>query len=302
VKRFLIIFIWILTSTCFFSACQPKKQSQKEIETSHSIQLDSTTIDFDPINYKEDEIIFYNLFSPIEFTYLVNEKSAYYNSLLINPIDNITKYNSSDKYALNTGVYGADLSYLWMYQQSQQALSYRAAIQRLTDELGVPQEFVDFTYKSAEDHAQEFDSLVAIAKNSYATADNYLKQTGRGHSAALILLGGWIETLYIACNLYENPDSQLLNRITLQRYSLNSMYSLLLNYQDNIEVKEYILLLKKMKKIYEKQNIQISPESLVIDTLAKQIKLRNKSMETMTLDEFKEIQLLTNQIRNHIIQ
>lgn len=300
--RFFKFFVFILTGNLILTACNNNKQAQKNIEQNHAIQLDSTTIDFDPVNYNEEEIIFYNLFSPVEFTYLVDEKSAYYNSLLINPIDNITKYNSSDKYALNVGIYGADLSYLWMFNQSQQALSYRAAIQRLTDALDVPREFVDFTYELAEDHAQEFDSLVTIAKKSYATADNYLKQTGRGHSAALILLGGWIETLYIATNLYENPDSQLLNRISLQQYSLNSMYNLLLNYQDNLELKEYILLLKKMKKIYEKQNIQIAPEALVIDTLAKHIKLRDTSIETMTLDEFKEIQLLTNQIRNHIIQ
>jgi hypothetical protein len=40
-----------------------------------------------------------------------------------------------------------------------------------------------------------------------------LKKTGRNHSASFILLGGWIETLYIATHMYENPDAKLMSKL-----------------------------------------------------------------------------------------
>ncbi|MGE4287518.1 MAG: hypothetical protein AB7E36_02425 [Salinivirgaceae bacterium] len=297
---FILVFLFFLTP--FWFACNHTGNSQKSIEQTQEKKFNAATIDFKPENYREDEIVFYNLFSPVEFTYLVTEKTAYYNSLLINPINNITKYNSSDKYAINTGIYGADLSYLWMFNQEQQALSYRAAIQRLSDLLDIPREFVDFTYLMAENHAQEFDSLIDVATKAYASADNFLRQTGRPHAAALILLGGWIETLYIATNLYDQPDQVLLNRIALQRYSLNSIYSLLSKYQNRMEIKEYLVQLKKLKKVYDSHDIHLPPEMLVVDTLAKKIELRSHSDMVMTQEQYKEIQLTTTQIRNTLIQ
>lgn len=283
-------------------ACGRKVDKQVPDEIEMDVVLDSSTVEFEPQKYNNQEIIFYNLFSPVEFTYLVKEKSAYYNSLLINPINNITRYNSSAKYALNLGIYGADLSYLWMFKQSQQALSYRAAIQHLSDQLEIPADFVNLTYETAEPHAQDFDSLVFLAKQSYQIADNYLKQSGRPKAASLILLGGWIETMYIATNMYDKPDNALLNRIALQSYSLNSVYSLLQKYQADIEIREYSLMLKKLKKVYESNQIALTPEVLMVDTLAKHIKLRSNQETPMTFEAFKEIQMVTSQIRNNIIQ
>lgn len=302
VKQFSVALVLLFVFSPFWFACSNKGNSQKNIEQAQEKKFNAATIDFKPENYREDEIVFFNLFSPVEFTYLITEHTAYYNSLLINPINNITKYNSSDKYAINTGIYGADLCYLWMFNQEQQAMSYRAAIQRLSDLLDIPREFVDFTYLMAENQAQEFDSLIDVAKKSYASADNFLRQTGRPHAAGLILLGGWIETLYIATNMYDKPDQALLSRIALQRYSLNSIYNLLSKYQTRIEIKEYLLLLKKLKKVYDSHDLQIPPELLVVDTLAKKIELRSNPENIMTHEQYKEIQLTTTQIRNALIQ
>lgn len=263
--------------------------------------MDANLLSFNENNYKADEIVFYNLFSPVDFTYLVRENNAYYNSLLINPINNITKYNQSTKTALNLGVYGADISYLWMFNQTQQAFSYRTAIQRLTDQLEIPVEFVEFTFETAETHSNKFDTLVSMARKTYQTADTFLKESGREHSAALILMGGWIETMYIATQMYENPDAMLLGRIAIQSYSINSLYQLLQKYQERSDVTEYLLLLRKLKKVYDEFGVQLPASCLKIDTLAKQIKLVNPPEQTLTHDQYKEIQRVTAQIRNHII-
>jgi len=283
-------------SSCSNPSPEKKVEQLNELEA-----LDTTLIAFKAENFKENEIVFYNLFSPVDFTYLVAENNAYFNSQLINPINNITKYSQSAKIAVNLGVYGADISYLWMFNQSQQALSYRSAIQRLTDQMEIPMDLVDFTFETAENNSHKFDTLVSIARKTYQTADNFLKESGREHSAALILLGGWLETMYIATNMYENPDATLLARIAIQKYSINSLYQLLQKYQDKTDAAEYLILLRKLKKVYDENTFNFPAECLRIDPVAKQIKLVNPPKESITHAQYKEIQLITAQIRNHVI-
>ncbi|HCC28593.1 MAG TPA: hypothetical protein DEQ03_00790 [Marinilabiliales bacterium] len=283
------------------SACLSPKSKKEEALQKESLEKEQSLVLFDEADYKKDEIVFFNLFSPVDFTYLVTENNAYYNSLLINPIDNITKYNQSTKIALNLGVYGADISYLWMFNQSQQALSYRTAIQRLTDQLEIPVEFVEFTFETAETHSNKFDTLVILARKTYQSADTFLKESGREHSAGLILLGGWLETMFIATNMYEKPDALLMGRIAIQKFSINSLYQILQKHQENIEISEYLVLLRKLKKVYDENTVLFPAECMMIDTVAKQIRLINPPPQSLTHDQYKEIQRITAQIRNHII-
>lgn len=293
---FFIVLIFLTISNC--SNPSPNKNSDqlKDLES-----VDTTLIAFKPEILKENEIVFYNLFSPVDFTYLVAENNAYFNSQLINPINNITKYSQSAKIALNLGIYGADISYLWMFNQSQQALSYRSAIQRLTDQLEIPMEMVDFTFETAENNSHKFDTLVNIARKTYQTADEFLKESGREHSAALILLGGWLETMYIATNMYENPDATLMARIAIQKFSINSLYQVLQKHQDKEDVAEYLILLRKLKKVFDENTFNFPAECLMIDPIAKQIKLVNPPAQSISQDQYKEIQRITALIRNQVI-
>jgi len=189
-----------------------------------------------------------------------------------------------------------------MFDQTQQSLSYRAAIQRLTDKLEIPREFVNFTYSTAESNAENFDSLVHIAKVSYLKTDEYLKETGRIHSASFILLGGWIETLYIATQMHEDPDSKLMGKIAIQSFSLNSLIGLLQLSQDDADVMEYLLLLKKLKRSFDDLKIEFPAKSLVIDTTTKHIKLNNENTINLKPENLSEIRRITKLIRDHIIQ
>lgn len=293
-------FAFLLLLGCTGTNNKDNDAEATQIES--ELEIEEGTIAFKPEQYKDEEIVFYNLFSPVELTYLVSKKEAFYNSALLNPLNNITKYNESAKVALNLGIYGADISYLWMFDQQQQALSYRAAIQRLTDQLEIPREFVNFSYDNAEANSQNFDSLVHIAKVTYWKTDMHLKETGREHAASLVLLGGWIETLYIATHMYDEPSSRLLGKIAIQKYSLNSLISLLQLSQENINISEYLLLLRKLKKAFDALEVKFPPESLVIDTSLKHIKLNNHEDLNLEYNDFIDIKRLTRRIRNHIIE
>lgn len=294
------VFSIIVIAAILLSSCQ-NKTSSSEADAIESIEA-SNTVNFNPVDYKEEDIVFYNLFSPVDLSYLVTKDVSFYNSSLLNPLNNITKYNNSYKAALNLGVYGADLSYLWLFNQSQQAHSYLTAIQELSDQLGIPREFVDFTYQNAQTNSSNIDTLIDIARKSYYDAENHLKETDRDYAASLILLGGWIETMYIAINMYENPNQPIISRLAAQKFSSNSLYRLLMNSQNEASVGEYLLLIKRLNKLYDELNIEYPEGSLVIDTFKRRIQVSNEAKINLTEAEIKEIRELTDQIRAYIIE
>lgn len=281
------------------SGCK-KSNRDKNLEKGNE-PFDENVISFNPEAYQAEEIVFYNLFSPVDLTYLVTKDMSYYNSSLLNPLNNISKYNESVKSALNLGIYGADLSYLWLFDQSQQAQSYLYAIQSLSEQLGISRDFVDFTLANAENHSQELDTLINIARESYFTADSYLKENGKEDLASLILVGGWIETMYIAVNMYDKPDANIISKIATQKFSVNSLYKLLQVSRDKLSVTEYLLLIKKMNNLYEEMKINFPPESLVIDTMKHRIFIANNALINLDSEQLDEIKNLTRQIREHII-
>ena len=299
------IFTLSIISTIFFIGCSGSgnkniSEDAQELE----VVLDTNGASISNL-HKEDkgeDVVFYNMFSPMDLNKVIDSKSSYFNSAYLNSINSITKYTTSHKIALNIGVYGADLSYLWMFEQNQQALSYLSAIQHLTSRIGIPDNFVELTIQLAEENSGEMDSLIIIAREAYYATGKYLKGCDRESSAVLILLGGWIETLHIAINMYNEPNSKLAAKIITQKYSLASLITMIQNSQDDLIMSEYLLLMKKLNVAFKALELQLKPEDVEIDTVKKQISIKDSGNLKIDAKQFDEIRLLTSQIRNHIIE
>lgn len=247
------------------------------------------------------DLVFYNMFSPVDLDKILDIKSTYFNSNNLNSLNNLTKYTESSKVALNLGVYGADLSYLWIFEQTQQALSYLSAIQHMTNKLGIPAEFVDFTLSAAQERAHELDSLKSIARKAFKDTDRYLKVSDRENAAILILLGGWVESMYIALNMYNVPDPTLASRILTQKYSLNSLITMIQNHQDELKMSEYLLLLKKLNDSFSQFEGRLKPGDISIDTVNKRILINENSNINITPEDFAPMKMQLENIRKHII-
>ena len=86
--------------------------------------------------------VFYALPSPIETAHLIQSAGVSYNMDLSNPVDNAEKYSTTMKKALNFGVYGADLSYASLFNQTQTTIQFMATEKKIAEELGI-YDFVD---------------------------------------------------------------------------------------------------------------------------------------------------------------
>jgi hypothetical protein len=201
--------------------------------------------------------IFYNMYLSVEMSSLFKSIGVVYNSNLLNPSGKVEKYNTSADKAMNLGVYAVDLSYCKYFEQFEQASKYLKNMQKLSSEMGIPDEQFFLSVKRIETNISNKDSLVKIANELYVSTDKYLKDNERGNSAALIILGGWTEALYIATNLDKNEsnDVELLSRIAEQKYSLVNLLNLLKKYENDKIIQVYIKKLIDLQTSFTKFNL-----------------------------------------------
>lgn len=177
--------------------------------------------------------IFYNIPSPMETAALLKRAGAEYDKDILNDVLNVDKYTAASKQALNLGIYGADLSYASVNDQTQESMFYTSCAKKLADKLGVSNAFNDTTLDRMEKNMDQRDSLLNIISETYWSVDAYLKENGRDNISALMIAGGWIEGLYIATQVAgTNPTPELRQRIAEQKLSLGDLSALIATYTD----------------------------------------------------------------------
>jgi hypothetical protein len=180
--------------------------------------------------------VFNSIPSPLEATALLKAAGAKYNAKFLNPIENVSKYSSIKTKALNLGVYGTDLSFTSLFDQTQESMLYIRCNNKLAGSLGIVGAFDESTTSRIEANMDNRDSLLSIIASSYKNADNYLKENGQPGVSALIIAGGWVEGLYIATQIENNyKNEQILAEIAKQKNSLNDIVGLLETYKSNNE-------------------------------------------------------------------
>ena len=189
--------------------------------------------------------IFYNMYLSVEMSSSFQSIEATYNVKLINSPANVNSYETSTDKALNLGVYAVDLSYAKYFDQFEQAGKYLKNMNKLSTELGIPNDKFLKSVKRIETNLTNKDSLVFIANELYKSTEDYLKANDKESAAALIIAGGWTEALYIATQLVNvhKSDNELIERIAEQKHSVEDLLSLLNKYNKELVIKELIVKL-----------------------------------------------------------
>ncbi len=247
---------------------------------------------FDTIDYKANKKylnpsdssgeglpIFYNMYLSVEMSTLFTSIGAVYQQNLMNSTERVPQYITSTKRALNLGIYAVDLSYARVFDQLDVAGRYLNSMQKLAEELGIPGDYFSNTAHRLERNIDDKDSLIMIANDVYTTTDNYLKENERYTTASLIILGGWVEAMYIAFDIIkESGDIAVIERFAEQKYSLMNLRDMLEVYRENNEeVSSYLLKLEDLQKEFDK----FSPE-FEVDFDAKSNEGKEKMSSYMT--------------------
>lgn len=251
---------------------------------------------------KSVEQVVYNIPSPSEIPYLIQQTGADFNQSLINPISKAQQYTQrSDKTALNLGIYAADIGYLVSYDKTQESINYLNACKTLADNLGVVQSFDLEVLKRFEANINNKDSLTALLDKSLKNTERYLNDDRRSRLAALIVAGSFIEGLYISTELVNTypknilPDDKrnliltpLIQVILNQRKSVSDLVRML----STIEQAESLSLLKDLEEL-ERTYAALNIEE----------QIRNNRADLMLSDKnLVQISAIVQKIRSEIVQ
>ena len=120
--------IFVFALAISLAACGGKKKTDEQDfqNALDSIQDTGPKIDEELVNG-----ILQQIPSPLEIASILKESGSKYESSILNSEDNLSKYNTNFSKALNLGVFGTDLGYTNIYEQSKDGIKFLAAIKSL---------------------------------------------------------------------------------------------------------------------------------------------------------------------------
>jgi hypothetical protein len=269
-------------------------------DTQLNSNSDTTLTDNETI--RKAKSIFYYMYLPSEMYKVFEKANAIYSPTVLNPVENVNRYALSAKAAMNLGAYGVDLSYNKIFGQNQKTILYFTVIHKLSQQLGIPDNQFAYAIKRMEKHLSNKDSLTEYAADLFYATNKYLRENERHTTAALIIMGGWIEALFIASSISDENASniEIVDRIALQKFSLRNLISLLNTYNDDEVVAAYLPLFKDLRKAYEKLDINYDASDMNIDSINNYIRSNNIKLN-LTENDIKEIKMLISQIRQEVV-
>ena len=240
--------------------------------------------------------------SPIQTAMLIEKSGAEYDKSYLNDAKKVTTYATNFQKALNLGVYGADVGYVTIYDQSQDALKYLGVINKLSDELGITGAFDENTIKRFESNFGVRDSMLNLVAVAYRNADAFLKDNDRLNVGALVLAGGWIETVYFSTQIAVKDGNQdVINRIGEQKYTLNNIVKMLTPYYNQPEYDALVDDLIELAYDFDAIDIQYTYEKPEVDIANKTTKINSKTEVVITPEHLESIAGKVEMIRNKIV-
>jgi len=185
----------------FGSCASDQEQAVEEVLNDSEVEAVGNEKSNIPDDISKSGKVFYTIPSPVELSSIIKKAGAQYDKSLLNDASKTSQYVTQTSMALNLGVYGADLSFSSIFEQTQETMNYFAAAKKIADALGITSAFAASTITRVHDNLNNRDSLIAIISDSYWETDAYLKENKRSSVSGLVISGGWIEALYISTKL-----------------------------------------------------------------------------------------------------
>ncbi len=293
----ILVVLSLLLAGFFVVSCGGSSDSERKTPIRNQVKPDTLSMII-----KFDNSLF-PIPSPYQAAALVKKNGIPFEDNLVNSQSNLTKYTTTFKKALNLGIYGTDISYLNIYERTLETIPYLTVIKKLSEELGLINAFDEKFFASLEKNMNNRDSLLVQMAQAYRKADSYLRSNDRKEMGALIITGGWIESLHILCKLAtKSSDREIINRIGEQKYPLDNLIELLTPYY--YKEPEYAKLIDAFIDLaYEFDGIifNYSYREPRIDVENKLIQVNSESRVIMSEYHLKTISNKIELIRNQII-
>ena len=203
----------------------------------------------------------YQMPTPNELFTLVREMAGEGHKRMLNPAANVERYVSLRSRALNFGVYSTDLVYASYFKLNVEVARYYLTTKKLGEGLGLASAFNDADFVRLESNLTRGDSLEVISNEAYMKAYEKLQNEKMGPTLALVLSGGWIESMHLVMRQIEafGESEPLMARVAEQKVTLEHLLELMKPLETDAEVAPIYRELVKIRDIYDRVNVKRIP-------------------------------------------
>jgi hypothetical protein len=188
--------------------------------------VDTLAVDTTP---RETELLnvggkIFSIPSPVQTALAIRKAGLKYQKDLTAPLDKGESAVGKVTQSTILGMYGADLAYVTVHKDGQRAMATMQAIEKLGNKLELTNSFDRALLDRFKTNLGSEDSLLQFSGTAFRAADQYLKNNQRDDVSALVLAGGWVESLYLTVS---DPaaakDQKLVDRIGEQKTALRAL-------------------------------------------------------------------------------
>ena len=211
-----------------------------------------------------------NISSPVEMANEIKGTGVAFSQSMLNPAGRESDYETSFKRAVNLGVYSADLGYINTFNKNLVVIDYLSSIKRLADGIGVGQ-FLDITTLTRmATNSTNLDSLKQLSVTSFNDMDKYLREQKRSNVSTAIVVGAWVEGIYITTQVISQTNNQgLINRLGEQKNIVDILQIVVNTYsRSDANFKQLGKIIDELKAIYNGVKITTEmgePETQEVD-------------------------------------
>jgi hypothetical protein len=180
-------------------------------------------------------------------------------------------------------------------------MEYYKTVVQLGDQLKITGSFDKGLMDRFNANIGKKDSILTLVGEAYRRSDNFLRESEQDHLAALILTGGWIESIYFSLNVYkQKPDPAVAIRIGEQKNTVAGLIKVLKGL-DKPENAELIRLLEELNLEYQKVEIKYTFAEPIHDDAKKTTTINGKTDVNITPELINSLTEKVNAVRNYII-
>lgn len=244
--------------------------------------------------------------SPLQATSVMQEVGVEYQSNLLHGTDNTSTYTGWFAQATNMGIFGADMAYANVYGETTKSMDYVGSIRELADKLKVGQFFDLATFRRLSAKSDDVNALINESQMNFQKMNDYLQKQNRGKVSVAMILGGWVEGLYLCSTVAsQNPNNEALrNLVAEQKLSVENISMLLSLYSSDENYKTFQKSFTQLSSAFDEIKM-IYHEGEVKqyeDANGNLVAEDSSSTETVvTKESVAKILKITKEIRNQLI-
>lgn len=150
---------------------------------------------------------------PVSIMNKVAGSGLAYKKDMLNLPANVSKYNTAEGQAINIGIFGSDMAYVIAFERLGESGDYLRAVRQLADAVVIPTVFDEEAMNKYQLNSDKQDSMQSLVYDSYTKIDSTLQSNERFGLAALVVTGGWIESLYLTTQQLGNEARTDANKL-----------------------------------------------------------------------------------------